>query len=288
MDLKQIIVLALQVSIACMVFGFGLKAAGNDLLYLIRRPGLLARSLFAVFVAMPLLVVALVRMFDLPPAVQVVLVALAISPIPPILPRKETAAGGDVSYGLGLMAILSLVSIVAIPLVLEILSRVFGHQFAMAPGAIAAIVVKSTLAPLVAGMAVRAVWPAFAKRVANLVTLVGNVLLPAALLPLLVGALPAMWAAIGQGTVLAMVIVTVAGLAIGHFLGGPNPHRAVVLALSTACRHPAIALTIAATNFPNQHFGPLVLLYLIVSAVAAIPYLKWQQPNAPPSAARAA
>jgi BASS family bile acid:Na+ symporter len=288
MDLKQIIVLALQVSIVCTVFGFGLKATGNDLVYLIHRPGLLARSLFAVFVAMPILVVALVRMFDLPPAVQIVLVALAISPIPPILPRRETAAGGDVSYGLGLMAILSLVSIVAIPLVLEILARVFGRDFAMAPGTIAAIVVKSTLAPLVAGMAVRTVWPAIAKRVGNLATLVGKVLLPAAVLPLLVGALPAMWAAIGQGTVLAMVIVTVAGLAIGHFLGGPNPHHAVVLALSTACRHPAIALAIAATNFPNHHFGPLVLLYLIVSVIAAVPYLNWQQRTAPPSAARAA
>ena len=45
MDLKHIVVLALQVSIFCTVFGFGLKTTTDDLMYLIRRPGLLLRSL---------------------------------------------------------------------------------------------------------------------------------------------------------------------------------------------------------------------------------------------------
>jgi len=45
MDSKQIIMLALQVSILATVFGFGLKARPGDLLYLWRQPGLLVRSL---------------------------------------------------------------------------------------------------------------------------------------------------------------------------------------------------------------------------------------------------
>ena len=47
MDLKQLVVLALQISIIATVFGFGLKATIADLLYLVHRPGLLARSLLA-------------------------------------------------------------------------------------------------------------------------------------------------------------------------------------------------------------------------------------------------
>jgi BASS family bile acid:Na+ symporter len=283
----RIILLALQLSIVCTVFGFGLKATFADLLYVLRRPALLARSLLAVFVAMPVVAVALVRIFEFRPAVEIVLVALAISPVPPLLPRRETGAGGDASYGVGLMAILSLVSIVAIPLMLEILGWVFVRQFAMSPGAVAGVVVKSTLAPLVAGMFFRAVRPALAKRIERPVALVGKVLLPVAVLALVAGALPAIWAAIGDATVLAMVIFTLAGLAIGHMLGGPNPHRAVVLALSTACRHPALAFTIASTNFPNQHFGAIILLYLIVNGIAGTPYLAWQR-SAPSGAMRAA
>ena len=59
MDLKQLLVLALQVSVACTVFGFGLKMTVHDLLYLVRRPGLLARSLLAMFVVMPVVAVLL-------------------------------------------------------------------------------------------------------------------------------------------------------------------------------------------------------------------------------------
>jgi bile acid:Na+ symporter, BASS family len=277
MDLKQIVMLALQVSILCTVFGFGLRATSDDLLYLVRRPGLLVRALLAVFVIMPIVAVALVRMFDFPPTVKVVLVALAFSPVPPLLPKKESKAGGDTSFGLGLMAILALVSIVTVPTTVEVLARFLGRQLVSAPGAIAAVLFKGVLVPLALGLAVRALVPAIAERLDKPVTLVARVLLPLAVLVLVSGALSAIWALIGNGTVLAMVVFTVAGLAIGHVLGGPNPDHSVVLALSTACRHPAIALTIATANFPNQRFGAIILLYLIVNTVVGFPYVAWQR-----------
>ena len=54
MDLKQAVVLALQVSIMTMVLGFGLRATRSDLVLILRRPALLARSLLSVFVVMPI------------------------------------------------------------------------------------------------------------------------------------------------------------------------------------------------------------------------------------------
>src|SRR5262245_30675485 len=107
MDLKQIVMLALQVSILLTVFGFGLRATVDDLLYLVRRPGLFVRAILAVFVIMPIVAVLLARMFNFP-TVKIALVALAISPVPPILPTKETKAGGHAAFALGLMAWLSL------------------------------------------------------------------------------------------------------------------------------------------------------------------------------------
>jgi BASS family bile acid:Na+ symporter len=277
MDLRQFTLLALQVSIVSTVFGFGLKTTYEDFLYLARRPGLLVRALLAVFVIMPVVAVALVRMFDFPAMVEIVLVALAISPVPPLLPQRETNAGGQISFGLGLMAILGLVSIVAVPVTVEILQRYVGRPLAMAPGAVAAIVLKAALAPLAAGMAVRAILPTMAERLEAVVTLASKVLLPVAIVALLLATFSAIWSFVGPGTILAMVIFIAAGLAIGHVLGGPDRDHAVVLALSTACRHPAIALAIAATNFPDQRFGPLILLYLIVNVVMSIPYIWWQK-----------
>jgi bile acid:Na+ symporter, BASS family len=277
MDLKQVVMLAIQVSILSTVFGFGLKATREDLLYLLRQPRLLARSLLAVFVILPIVAVTLVAAFNFPQSVKIVLVALALSPVPPLLPRKETGAGGHGSYALGLMAILSLVSIVAVPLGLEFLRRVSGREMGMPPGTVAGVVVKGTILPLLAGMAVRAFLPAFAERIMQPVALIARLLLPAAVIVLFAGAATSIWALVGDGTVLSMVILTLAGLAIGHVLGRPHPEHSVVLALSTACRHPALALTIATTNFPDRQFGAIILMYLIVSGIVCLPYLKWHQ-----------
>jgi BASS family bile acid:Na+ symporter len=248
MALKELVMLAIQVSILSTVFGFGLNATREDLLYLLRQPRLLARSLLAVFVILPIVAVALAAAFDFPQSAKIVLVALALSPVPPLLPRKEAGAGGQNSYALG-----------------------------MPPGTIAGVVVTGIILPLLAGMAVRTLSPALAERIVKPVALIARLLLPVAVVVLFASAVTSIWALVGDGTVLSMVILTVAGLAIGHVLGGPHPEQSVVLALSTACRHPALALTIATTNFPDRQFGAIILMYLIVSGIVCVPYLKWHQ-----------
>jgi BASS family bile acid:Na+ symporter len=284
MDLKQLVLLAFQVSILGTVFGYGLKAYPDDLLYLVRRPGLLLRSVLAVLVIMPVLVVLLDRMFDFRPVAEVALMALAISPVPPLLPGREARAGGRQSYGLALMATLALLAIVVVPLWLEILQWIFDRPLGVAPGAIARVVLIMAVLPLVAGVAVRAILPALADRIEKPVALVAKVLLPLAVLVLLAGTWRAVWDAIGEGAVIAMVVFVAAGLLVGHLLGGPDPEHSVVLALSSACRHPAIALSIATANFPDEHFAGVILLYLIVNAIAGLPYLAWQRAHRPVSA----
>src|SRR5262245_56591235 len=133
LTIKQLVLLVAQISILCTVFGFGLKATRDDLLYVIRRPGLLARSLIAMFVAMPVLAFALVRLFDFRPVVEIALVALAISPVPPMLPQRERKAGGDRSYALGLLLVAAAVGIVVAPFALWILAGVVGRPLSVSP-----------------------------------------------------------------------------------------------------------------------------------------------------------
>lgn len=288
MDAKHLLTLAFQVAIIGTVFGFGLKSTRDDLLYLVRRPGLLVRSLLSVLVVMPVLAVLFVKAFDLKQTVEVVLVALAISPVPPLLPQKESKAGGRRSYGLGLMLFLGLVSIVAIPLVVELLERVFSRSFAVDSGAIARIILIAVLLPLVAGMAVRMLVPRIAERLEKPVHTVANGLLLVGVVVLLAVSWGAIWAAAGNGTILALIAFVVAGLLVGHLLGGPERDNSVVLGLSTACRHPAIALAIAASNFPDQRFGGTIILYLLVSAVVGVPYVAWQRRRSMTTTATAA
>jgi bile acid:Na+ symporter, BASS family len=108
--------------------------------------------------------------------------------------------------------------------------------------------------------------------------LVATVLLILGAGALLVAALPVIAGLIDSRTVLATAAFVLAGLAAGHILGGPEPEHASVLALSTASRHPAIALAVAKINFPNEpYLGATILLYLLVLTVITVPYVARQR-----------
>jgi BASS family bile acid:Na+ symporter len=281
MTLQQLIGLGLQASILMTLFGFGLQATVADILYLTRRPLLLARSLGAMFLVMPLVAVALAKMFALRPSVEIAMIALSISPIPPLLPGKQSKAGGHSSYALGLMAIVGLLSIAVVPIGLQVLGRLSGQPFQMPAGAIAQVVLVTTLLPLAVGMGVKAFLPAAAERIAKPVARVATILLLAGMLVLLAAALPAMFALFGNGTLVATAAFVAAGLLVGHLAAGSRGDDQVVLALSTASRHPGIALAIAKANFPDEpHLGATMLLFLLVGGLVAGPYLAWQRRRA--------
>ena len=270
--------LVLKASILLTVFTLGLKTSIEDVLSLLRRPSLLLRSLLAMSVVMPLLAVALDAAFKFHPAVEIALVALALSPVPPVLPKKELKAGGSSSYGFGLLVVAGLFAVVFVPLALEVVERVFAVPLQLSPGQVAQIILLTVLAPLGLGLLVKSVAPTLAERIAKPLSSVATVLLLAGALPILFTKWPAIVSLIGNGTLAAIVVFILVGLTAGHLLGGPDPADRTVLALSTASRHPGVALAIASANFPQAKLVlPAVLLYLITGAILTIPYLKWRK-----------
>ena len=278
MTTQQVVILVLQVSILLTVFGFGLRTTLHDLQYLLRRPGLLARSLLAMFVVMPIVAVILVWAFELRPSFEISLVALAISPVPPLLPNKEGKAGGHAAYGLALMAVVSILAIVVVPLWVQLLGLYADRQLKMPPAAVAKVVVIMTILPLITGLIVRTLFPAVANRLDKPVRLVSTVMLLAGALALVIAAMPVILGEMDPGILVALTAFVVVGLGVGHWLGGPQAEDATVLALSTASRHPAIALAVAKLNFPEEpRLGATILLYLLVLTVLTVPYVRWQR-----------
>ena len=154
---------------------------------------------------MPVVAIALTRLFDIKDVVEISLVALAISPVPPLLPMKEMKAGGRSSYGLGLLALLALLSIVTIPLAIEVLEWLTGRTLAVGGAAIARLALISVVVPLFAGMLVRARASTIAERIAPFLSRGAKLLLLLAAGVLLAGAWRSAWEATGQGAVVAIV-----------------------------------------------------------------------------------
>jgi bile acid:Na+ symporter, BASS family len=277
MNARELILLALQVSVFCTVFSFGLDTTPEDLLYVLRRPGLLARSLIAMFVIMPAIALALATTFRFRHVVEVALVALSISPVPPLLPRREGQAGGRAHFGLGLMALLAVLSVAIVPGELHVIRRFAHYPLEVPLSDVARAVVETALLPLAAGMIVRMRLPAATPRFRAVVSRVAWVLLMLGIIALLAINLPAMRALAENGTLVAMTAFIATALAVGHVMGGPDPRHSAVLALSNACRHPAIAISIASTNFRDEQFGATVLLYVVMNLTLCIPYIAWQR-----------
>ncbi|MCU1541371.1 MAG: hypothetical protein JWM01_2318 [Arthrobacter sp.] len=276
-DPAQLVKLAFQVSIMLTVFGFGLNATVEDVLYVVRRPRMLVISLVSMFIVMPFMALVLALVFDPPQAALVALVALALSPVPPTLLGKEREASGRPSYGLGLTATVSILAIVLVPALVAFLGQLLDKPFQIGATAVAGQVLLSVVLPLTAGMLVRAFQPRAADRVEKPVAVVANVLLLAAALLLLLAVFPKLREVITFGTVAAFAAFTVLGLAFGHIMAGPEPGDSRVLALASALRHPGIALAIAGANFPSLDFGSVIIMYLLIGAVVGIPYMKRMQ-----------
>lgn len=278
MTIAQLIPMAINLSMGLMVFALGLQASWRDAAYLLRQPGLFARSLLSMNVIMVLLAIAMDALFALNPAVKLALVALALSPVPPVLPGKQTKAGGSVSYTASLLVTMAALSVVIVPLGIALIGRTFGFGIAVPASQIISIVATGIVLPLIIGLLVRQFAPALASRLARPLSLFATILLAAAFIPVLMRIWPAMAAMIGNGSLAALAFFVVVGVLVGHGLGGPEADNRTVLALATATRHPGVAIAIAHATFPDEKAAMAVVLWhLIVSAILCIPYVNWRK-----------
>ena len=275
MTLAELVPLILKLSTILLVFVLGLQSEADDIVHLLHRPGLLVRSLIAMNVIMVVIAAVIDATFPLPEAIKVALLALAISPIPPLLPDKQKRAGGIAGYAVGLLVVASVFAIVFGPIAVSLAGWVFDIVAALPVTKVTLIVFTTILAPLAAGIVVHRLIPNIATRIARPLSCVATLLLLIACLPALAVAWPTIWPLVGSGLVLALAAFTMLGLFVGHWPGGPAPEDRTVLALVTGTRHPGIAIAIATINLPDQKAAPAVVIcHPIIGALVSLPYVR--------------
>jgi bile acid:Na+ symporter, BASS family len=278
MTFAQLIQAALPVSLALIVIALGMHCPFGAAVSLFRDPGLLLRSVLSMNVVMPFVAVVIAANTSLSLPVKVALMALAVAPVPPVLPPKELRLVARESYVFGLLVVMALLSIVLVPLTIAIFGAVFGRQAYINPLIVARVVALSVLAPLALGMVFRHFFPALAARAQPLLSKAGTVVLLAGLLIILLHGWRGFVDIADSRTLVACAAVALIGVAVGHFLGGPNSDDRTVLALATASRHPGIAAAVGGALFPGDRRIVLtVLLYLIVASIVTMPYSAWRK-----------
>jgi BASS family bile acid:Na+ symporter len=237
----------------------GLSLTVSQILEPLKNVSLVVRALLASFVLVPLLAYVIRAAIPMPDSYGVGLILLACCAGAPFLPKLVQMAKGDLPFGVGLMVMLMVITVVYAPLVLPILLP----GVSVNPLDIASSLVVLMLIPLGIALFVRARYPGAAASAQPAFAQASNV----GLLGLLVTMLLLNWrtllSSIGSGALLAALLFVGISFVLGFVLG-PTGTTRPVLGLGTAQRNVAAAMVVATGNFADD---PDVLVMVLVGSV---------------------
>jgi BASS family bile acid:Na+ symporter len=233
----------------------------------LRNVRLIAMSLAANFVLMPLAAVGLGRLLRLDPSFAIGLVILGSAAGAPFLPLLAKLSKGNMAVAVGQMVLLMILTVAYMPLVLPLLLEGVSVDAAK----IARSLLLLMLLPLGIGLAAKARWAAAAARIKPVLDRVSSVSLVLLIALLTVTNFDKMLSVFGTRGILAGVLFLLFGFAVGYVLGGPARETRRVLGLGTAQRNIAAALVVGGQNFSDPKVVVMVVVVAIVGLLLLMP-----------------
>ncbi len=281
---QQLLTIVAATTVFAVMFDLGLGVVLREFQWVLGRPGLILRGLFAVLVAVPLLALVVVRAFNLPRGVEIGIVLMAISPGAPVALRRSLGAGGHRAFAPALQMLVAILATVSMPLSIAALNHLYSGQASLNPLEVARQVFIAQLLPLGLGIAVRRAAPRITLRVEPILRRVATLLLLVLLLLVAIDIAPVI-AGTRTGAAAAMVLLTLLAAGAGHLLGGPEPATRTAVAVCAAARNPGLALLVATLNVAPAGAVATIFAYLVFSALTLIPYVAWSRRRVPAAAA---
>ncbi|MEZ4596587.1 MAG: hypothetical protein R3C32_06925 [Chloroflexota bacterium] len=244
MDATAIALLAVRAFVVVTMASLGLQVVSGQLVAVLRRPRLVIAVLVANLLAVPLVGVALAASLRLPDAVAVGLVVTACSAGSSFSAKLVEVAGGDIRVGVSLMFLLAVVTAIVLgPLaaaMLGLLGSATGAEVRLDPLPILVTLLAFQVVPLLALVTLHQRAPDLAARMRAPAIRASTALLLVAFVAVLVDSADDVLQ-LGPMPVLAMVVLIVAGLAVGHAIGGGETSQRRATALVTGQRSASIA-----------------------------------------------
>ncbi|WP_297802725.1 bile acid:sodium symporter family protein [uncultured Brevundimonas sp.] len=162
---SSIVLIGLPIALGIIMFGLGLDLTPADFVRIARRPKAAVVALGCQLILLPLVCFGLCIAFGLPPLLAVGMMLLAASPGGTTANLYSHLFRGDVALNISLTAINSVIAVVTLPIIVNLAVAYFqpgdmqvGLQFKKTLE-----VFLIVLLPVMLGMGVRRMWPAFAR-----------------------------------------------------------------------------------------------------------------------------
>ena len=162
---SSIVLIGLPIALGIIMFGLGLDLTPADFARVAQRPKAAVVALTCQLIVLPLVCFGLCLAFNLPPLLAVGMMLLAASPGGTTANLYSHLFRGDVALNISLTAINSVIAVFTLPIIVNLSVAYFqpgdmqvGLQFKKTVE-----VFLIVLVPVMVGMTVRRLWPAFAK-----------------------------------------------------------------------------------------------------------------------------
>ena len=278
----MLIEIFLPLSLAFIMFSLGLGLTPADFGRVARMPRAFAIGAVAQVVLLPLVAFGLLQVFPLEPALAVGVMILAYAPGGVTSNIITKLAGGAVALSVSLTAVVSLLSVVTVPL---LVAFAVGHFMGDAAEEVdvAALGIQMfllTAVPVGLGVLLRALASDFAVRFEPIAAKIATGLF----VVIILGALAANWGVFVENLPVLgplLIVLNALMLAIGYGLaraGGLDPAEQVAVAIEAGVQNGSLAIAVGALVAGGEVLGPFSLaagVYGITMYFVALPFVLW-------------
>ena len=261
-------------TVFAVMFAIGLMLGREQFKAALERRVVLAAVVFAVVVPVPALAVLAAKAFGLKGPVAVGIILMSISPGAPVALRRALDAGGNREFVPALHLAIVMLAVLTVPATIVILDWIFAADFTVTPFHIGRQVFFAQLLPLALGAELRAISPVVAAKLEGSLGRMGNLLLLALGIMVLVD-MPPIIAAVGWTPMIAGVALTVCALAVGAAFAWRDSEVRPAAAIAAAMRNPGLALVIATVNRAPPEVTAAVIGYALGLGVTIVAFLQW-------------
>ena len=245
------------------MLNLGLTQRPKAILEQLRYRPFVLRMLLVNFVAVPLVMILLLRLVPLDPALQAGLLVFSVCAGAPFLIKLTQVAEHRIALGAAVMFLLMLVTVPYAPLVLpRFLAGVSVDSWAITRSLLLQLVLPTAL-----GMALARWVSGLARALQPWVARVAGLTLYVVIAATVIGYFPNMLEVVGTGAILLLLVFIASALGAGYWAGSGRDHYEDVGALGTAQRNTAAGLIIASQNFDDPNVLVMMTLANIVGIV---------------------
>ena len=259
--LQQFANLSVLIYIVTTMLSMGLNFFPKQFLEPLKDKSLILKSLVANFVLLPIITYIILQVIPLEQGLAIGLVLIAAGAGSPFMLKLVQFMKADMAFAVGLMLILSIVTLFYMPLILSFLLP----GVSVNPLSIAVSLLFLIFLPLIIGTTVKSRYNEIAKTIQPTFNQISNIFIVIVIVLYLGLNYKDFLAVFGTGALIATIIFILAAFIIGYLLGGPSKNTKSGLGMGTAIRNSSAAFVVAVTNFSSEYdvMAMIIVVYML-------------------------